>query len=241
MLSRWSRAARLAPSLTLEDLRQLRSDAKAIRRTVEQVIHVADERLLAPLGAGDGIERPLGSDWAWRPALWRGPVTPAGHAAAQSRATIGDEVTLFHDCRESELTLRQIRNTRAQDIAPFALRMDVFRFDGSFLSLVLDLPETGVQGLRRNHLMRLTMDVALERPLEIFCRLNVKHGPNTDQLVRELPAATGQQFVEFDLAYTKMNEKRVEKIWVDLIFEGPQMNQIVLHDLTFARHPRADI
>ena len=40
-----------------------------------------------------------------------------------------------------ELTLRQIRNTRESDVAPFGLRMDVFRFDGSFLSLVIDLPE----------------------------------------------------------------------------------------------------
>ncbi|MGD9917100.1 MAG: DUF6478 family protein [Paenirhodobacter sp.] len=241
MLARWARAARLAPTLSPGDLRQLRTDAKAIRREVDRVVHFADERLLLPAGGGDGIERPLGSDWAWRPELWRGPVAPCGIAAAESRAMLGQEVTLFHDCKVSELTLRQIRNTRAQDIAPYALRMDVFRFDGSFLSLVLDLPEAGVQGLRRNHLMRLTLDVELEKPLEIFCRLNVKHGPNTDQLVRELPLAAGERFVEFDLAYTKMNEKRVEKVWVDLIFEGPQMNQIVLHDLTFARHPRADI
>jgi len=241
MLSRWSRAARRAPSLDLATLTQLSGDAHALRREVERVLFVAEGRLGMPLGGGDGIERPLGSDWAWRPEIWRGPIVPQGIAAAESRAMLGSEVTLFHDCRESELTLRQVRNRREKDVAPYGLRMDVFRFDGSFLSLVLDLPEAGVQGLRRNHLIRLNMDLELERPLEVFCRLNVKHGPNTEQLVRELPLSWGQGSVEFDLAYTKMNEKRVEKAWVDLIFEGPQMNQVLVHDLTFARHPRADI
>ena len=47
--------------------------------------------------------------------------------------------------------------------------------------------------------------------------------------------------VEFDLAYTKVNEKRVERLWVDLIFEGPEMNQIILRDVTLSRRPRAEL
>ena len=47
--------------------------------------------------------------------------------------------------------------------------------------------------------------------------------------------------VEFDLAYTKMNEKRIERMWVDLIFVGPEMNQIILRDVTFSRRPRAEL
>ena len=119
--------------------------------------------------------------------------------------------------------------------------MDVFRFDGSFLSLVLELPEDVVQGLTRRHLLRMDAVVEMEKPLEIFARLNVRHGPNTEQIVRELPLHDDDVFVEFDLAYTKMNEKRVEKVWIDLIFEGPEMNEIVLRDLTFSRRPRAEL
>ncbi len=65
-----------------------------------------------------------------------------------------------------------------------------------------------------------------EKPLEIFARLNIKHGPNVEQIVRELPLDEEEVMVEFDLAYTKMNEKRVERMWLDLIFEGAEMNQI---------------
>ena len=69
---------------------------------------------------------------------------------------------MFHDCRVSELTVRQIRNTREADIAPFGFRMDVFRFDGSFLSLVIDLPEEAARGLKLRHLIRLDAIVELE-------------------------------------------------------------------------------
>ena len=159
----------------------------------------------------------------------------------ESNAKLGNRVTVFHDCEISELTFRQLRNTKETDLAPFGLRMDVFRFDGSFLSLVLNLPSSGCQGLLRTHLLRLDAIVEMEKPIQIFARLNVRHGPNTDQIVRELPLNDGSIMVEFDLAYTKMNEKRVEEMWVDLIFEGPEMNQVTIRDMTFSRNPRAEL
>jgi hypothetical protein len=240
MLRVWSRAARLAETADLATLRALRSRARAIRRRIDQVLHVADGRLTLPLVGPNSIARPLHCDWAWRPELWRGPVSPSGLAAVETRTAIGSEVTLHHDCQISELSLRQIRNTRERDVAPYGLRLDVFRFDGSFLSLVVDLPESGAQGLEKRHLVRLSVIVETEKKLEIFARLNVRHGPNTEQLVRELPLADEEVAVEFDLAYSNLNEKRVEKVWLDLIFEGPEMNQIVLRDLTLTRRPRSE-
>ena len=103
----------------------------------------------------------------------------------------------------------------------------------------MELPEAAAQGLTKQHLMRVDTIVEMERPLEIFARLNIKHGPNTEQVVRELPLNAETVQVEFDLAYSRLNEKRVEKIWLDLIFEGPRMNQVTLHDLTFSRRRRA--
>ena len=49
------------------------------------------------------------------------------------------------------------------------------------------------------------------------------------------------EIIEFDLAYSNLNEKRIERAWIDLIIEGPNMNQIVLRDLTFSRRPRAEL
>ena len=59
----------------------------------------------------------------------------------------------------------------------------------------------------------------MEKPLEIFARLNIKHGPNTEPIVRELPLHKADIVVEFDLAYSNLNEERVEKAWIDLILK----------------------
>lgn len=238
LAARWARATELAPGLAAPEAEAIVTEARTARRDLDRLLHAAEARLGAPL-TGDGIVRPLGCDWAWRPELWHGPVAPRGRVAAETRAQLGTEVTLFHDCTRSELTMRQIRN--AAGPAPFGLALDIFRFDGSFLSLVLDLPETGATGLRLSHLLRLDLQITLERPIEIYCRLNVQHGPNTEQLVRELPLYQAETYVDFDLGNTKLNEKRIEKAWIDLIFEGPQMNRIAITDLTLARHPRAEI
>ena len=241
MLGRWIRTADTLPLMDADSLRLARTRARAIRRELDRVILEADHRLALPVTGSNAMRKPLGTDWAWRPDLWRGAIAPAGITPAPAQTTICEGTSVFHDCRNSELTLRQIRNTREADIAPFGFRMDVFRFDGSFLSLVVDLPQDAVTGLGLRHLIRVDVTVELEAPLEIFVRLNVKHGPNTEQMVCELPLDGTDMMVEFDLTYSKINEKRVERMWLDLIFEGPEMNQIILRDLTVSRRPRAEV
>ncbi len=239
-LARWDAAARDAEKLDLSLLRQMRSQARQMRRRVDLVTHIADGRLTLPRIGSNAIRKPAQADWAYRPELWRGPISPVGISAVENRTRIGNAATIYHDCAISELTLRQVRNTREGDLAPFALRMDVFKFDGSFMSLVLDMPESAVDGLRRNHILRMEAEVETEKSLEIFARLNIKYGPNVEQVVRELPLDGRDIFVEFDLAHTKVSEKRLERMWLDLIFEGPEMNEINLRDITFSRRPRAD-
>lgn len=240
-LRRWSGLAKAARNMDLADLRAIRADARALNRPLRDLMHVADSRLMLPLIGSNAIQSPANSDWSYRPELWRGPIEPRGIAAVRTKAKLGAEAMVFHDCKISELTLRQIRNTHERDLAPFGLTMDVFKFDGTYLSLVLNLPETAVQGLKKKHLLRMDAIVEMEKPLEIFARLNIKHGPNTEQIVRELPLNQDEVMVEFDLAYTRLNEKRAERMWVELIFEGPQMNQIILRDITFSRRPRAEL
>ncbi len=238
---RWGVLAEKAKGMDLGALRTVRGRARLIRRQLDRLIHEADHRLALPVIGSNAMRRPMGTDWSWRPDLWKGPIPVPGFSTVPGRAQVCDGATVFHDCRSSELTVRQIRNTRDADLAPFGFRMDVFRFDGSFLSLVLDLPPEAALGLKLRHLIRLDVIVEMEKPLEIFARLNIKHGPNVEQVVRELPLAEEEVMVEFDLAYTKMNEKRVERLWVDLIFEGPEMNQIILRDVTLSRRPRAEL
>lgn len=237
---RWSRAARRAPEMPLAELRRERSMARKLLYSLHEMVAIAENRLALPMIGSNAFPKPHGTDWAWRPALWCLPLASPGMSSAPSKSKLGDELTLFHDCARSELTLRQVRNTREADLAPYGLRMDVFAFDGSFLSVVLDLPHGAVDGLKKRHLLRVSTIIEMEKPLEIFARLNIKHGPNTEQIVRELPLNEEEIVVEFDLAYTGLNEKRIERAWIDLIFENPEMSQVTLRDLTFSRRPRAE-
>lgn len=234
ILAYWARAARLVPDLPFGDLRLLRADAAGLRLALDRAVRGIDGRLARPL-SGDGITRPWGCDWAWRPEAWSMPLPALTLAGGESR--LGTEITVFHDAAAPQAMVRPVAPSGP---AACGIVCDVYGFDGSFLSLVLDLPDAGMAGLRRHHLLRLSARIVTERPMRIFSRLNIRHGPNTEQILRELPDGP-ERSVDFDLAYTRMNERRIEKLWIDLIFEAPGMNRIAIEDLTFLRHPRADI
>ena len=74
-----------------------------------------------------------------------------------------------------------------------------------------------------------------------FARLNVKHGPNLAQLVSDLPAEGGAVVVEFDLAHARIDDTRIERAWLDLIFNDMAMTGIALRDLVVSRRPRAEL
>ncbi len=238
----WSKAVRRAETMPISAVRRRLGQAELLSTRVAEFRRIAEDRLALPRIGADALRRADGADWAWRPEAFRYRAKVPGVAAAASGAAIDEAIRLFHDCDRSELTLRQTRNGREEDLSPFGLELDVFAFDGSFLSLAVDLPAEAAQNLRRDHIVRVDLDCALERPLEVFLRLNIRHGPNTEQVVRELPRGRAEaSTVEFDLAYTRLNERRSERMWLDIIFERPQMNRIWLRDLTFARRLRAEI
>jgi hypothetical protein len=47
--------------------------------------------------------------------------------------------------------------------------------------------------------------------------------------------------LEFDPEHLKINVNRVEKIWLDLVFETPNFNRISFIDLAFSKRPRVEI
>ncbi len=240
-LKRWREAARTAPDAELGTLRAQQRQARQLRTPLQELSHIADMRLALPRIGSTTFPRPPGTDWSWRPKAWRAGFAEPGIAGAQDRTALGNELTLFHDCPLAEIGMRQIRNTREGDFAPFGLTLEVFHFQGSYLSLVVEIPPASCKALKKRHLIQLGAVIERERPITIYARINVKNGPNTEQILLTLPDDTAETMIEFDLAYTQLNEKRAERIWVDLMFENPSMNQITIGDLNFSRYPRAEI
>ena len=236
----WERQSRNASTMDLAELHDLRTRARLIHNRINKLNHIAVFRLTLPVIGSKAIKKPQGTEWAHRPEAWSGPVNPSGMSSVASKSKIGNELALFHDCNASEMTLRQVRNNREEDLAPFGIRLDVFKFEGSFLSLAVEMPDTAVEGLKKEHIIRLTLIVDSERPQEMFARLNLRHGPNTEQIVRELDLSTREMFVEFDLFYTNFKEVRAQSLWFDLIFESPSMNQITIRDISVIRRRRAN-
>lgn len=237
---RWRRAAREASTLDADALKTMIGQARALRRRLDRALNVAETRV-SQFDAGAPVEAPLHSDWAYRPQPWSAPLTPHGAAMIASDTRLGSELAVFHDCPLGEITVRQQPSLTAGVGARYCLAVDVLRFDGDFLSFALDLPEEASAGLRKRHLVRADLTAEAERPLVLFARLNVVHGPNNEQIVQQTELSQGTWTLEFDLSHSTLNEGRVERMWLDLIFDAPQMNRILFHDLTLSRRPRAEL
>lgn len=182
------------------------------------------------------IPRPLHADWAWRPELWTGQVEGMPRDRVASGAALGREAKLFHDCPRAECAVRQLRHAAAVD-GVAGIEIETGPFEGAFLSLAIDLPLEAVQGLSRRHLLGVAITCEVTRHLNVYTRINVRHGPNLAQVVR---ARDGAVPVDLDMALADLDEDRVTAAWVDLIFEAPAMNRITLGDVTLSRRPRAE-
>ena len=103
------------------------------------------------------------------------------------------------------------------------------------------LPGAAVEGLKARHLVRAEMIIDCDRPVKAFARLNIRHGPNLAQPVSNLPDQHRDKVAEFDLAYAGLNDKRIERTWLDLILNDAAMSRIVIRDLVVSRRPRAEL
>jgi len=235
-LKRWRAAVARADTLDAVSLRLLATRARQLGAELDLVLSKAETRGARSTGA---VPRPGGTDWAWRPDLWSQPVRPAAHAPLPQALALSADTKAFHDCALGEIALRQIAAPR-DSAASHALNIDVLGFAGSYLSLVVTLPDAALKGLARRHILRLETRIATERAIGVYARLNIRHGPNTEQIARRLDLPGDPSLTEFDLGHTEFAESRVEGAWIDVIFERPAMNRIVISDLTLTRGVRAE-
>ena len=70
------------------------------------------------------------------------------------------------------------------DLAPYGLSLETYECKGSFLSLAIYLPREAVKGLAKNRIFEVEGELSLDHPMPVFVRLNVKHGPNVEELLQ---------------------------------------------------------
>ncbi|XDA98535.1 DUF6478 family protein [Sulfitobacter sp. LCG007] len=239
LVRHWARAARQAETARPQTLHRQATHARLLRTHLDRLILTAGDRL-APTDA-PAPARAHNTDWHWRPEPWSRRMDRPGLSDAASGTRFGTDTALFHDCPRREVILRQLRNPPSRDIAPFALSVDVYGFEGSFLSLALDLPDEALAGLRRAHVIRLDCSWTSEQPGAVYARLNLRQGPNGERILRQLPEGQSAGTVEFDLAYADLDPARTEQGWVDLIVERPEMNQVLFRDIALSRRLRAEV
>ncbi len=240
-LRMWAALAERAHEVDDGRLEWLGRQARRMKTHAARVAEMADRRRAVVPHLERPLDLPPSTDWSHRPAPWSVALDPKGHAPARRETAISDDVALYHDCDRGEICVRQLHGQTVDGAGPFGLQLDVFRFSGSFLSLVVRAPAEAAAGLSRDHVLRLAMLIESERPLDVHARLNLRNGPNTEQVNRAVDRAHVATVTEFDMAYVPFNEKWADHIWFDLFFDGPAMNQVIIRDLTLSRRLRADM
>ncbi|MEM6938949.1 MAG: DUF6478 family protein [Pseudomonadota bacterium] len=240
-VDRWKARADEVASTDMAALDARRAQARLLKSHLTRLIEAADARLTARYADAMPAQAPLNADWAWRPPLWTKPQGLLGQSELATGSQICDGLKMFFDGPTAELCISQTDALARAEGGPFALALDIYAFEGSFLSFVIDLPQEATDGMTTNAVVQLDFELQLETPIEVFSRLNLCYGPNTEPLVQDHVAEQSTQRAEFDLAYSALGQNRVERGWIDLIFQHPRMNQIVIHDLCVSRRPRAQL
>ncbi|QPH52952.1 DUF6478 family protein [Pontivivens ytuae] len=233
----WTRRLTRAEGVEAKVLRRWRAQSRRLLRLTRTLDELATRRLNGPVSTSAVIEVPPDATMVFRPALLATAQEPAGHAGPASNTAVAPGVTLFHDMPRADALIRQ----RPGPDGRHACEIELWGGGGSFLSLALALPEAEAQATRREDLIRLAYDIGAEHPTEIFARLNLSHGPNVEEVVRQVDLRAGTNWLEFDVFYTDFEPERVNEIWIDLMFDPRTANRITLRDILILRRPRLSL
>ncbi|MEL6679045.1 MAG: DUF6478 family protein [Pseudomonadota bacterium] len=228
----WARWGTPEPNLSTHSLRRIRRQARVGADTLRAVERAAQAALTGPEAVAGSCAPTRDAEGFTRPAVFDGNVDAAFHEAPESGLALGPDITLHHDL--SDATFSIALRSRGLVIEGYEVR-------GSFLSLALALPEADAPRTTRDRLVRLAYDFDMELAGPVFARLNLRHGPNVEQITRALDLEAAETWVEFDVFYTEYEPARGTGLWIDLIFEPPRMNRITIRDLAIMRRPRISL
>ena len=191
--------------------------------------------VISAIDVPEGFHVPPKTQWGFTPVLQNG-VTQGGISGNILTGTmLGPHVTVHHDGDGAQLSIGQ-----ADDYGK-GVGFDVGDFPCDFFSLAFELPLEGVLALGHQDLLRLVLRTQANEPFQAFARLNLNHGPNTEQVVRMIDIGAGESFAEFDVFYTEFEQKRAAGAWIDLIIKDPAHRRVALEEVIILRRARASL
>lgn len=214
---------------------------KAIARQATQ-LQTLLAHSIAKTGSDENIhpdnQRPIGTDWVWRPAVFGTNLPDSVCIPAFSPATLGRDLSLFHDCPLVQISLRQEYTAQPDR---FAIRLETFAFQGSYMSMVLEVPPAICADLHVDHLIRLSVCLDTKQPVTLSARLNAVHGSDVAQLQETLVAEGACRVAEFDLLDIPLARHGVDRFWIDIFIDCPAPSSLLLQEISVMRCQRADI
>ncbi len=183
----------------------------------------------------EGFHVPPKTQWGFTPSL-QSAITQDGISGNILTGTaLGPHVTLHHGGDGAQFSIQQ------PDDYGTGLAFEFGDFTSDFFSLAFEIPLEGVLNLGCQDLLRFVLRTQATAPFEAYVRLNLCHGPNTEQVVRMINIGAGESFAEFDIFYTDYEQKRAASAWIDLIINDPAQKWITLEEVVILRRARASL
>ncbi|MEM9059190.1 MAG: DUF6478 family protein [Pseudomonadota bacterium] len=144
----------------------------------------------------------------------------------------GEEIALgsklFHDCVRNGPGIGQTKN---------GLRIDCGAFDGSYVSLAVDLPAEQAAKIRVGMNLIVAFRAASSKALPVFLRAHFLNQEGREVLHDLIVIDSGARSVRFNLDGLRIPIDQPTSAWVDVILSDPAGTDVALEDIALEVRP----
>lgn len=156
----------------------------------------------------------------------------AGTAASGSK--ICPRMSLHHDAKNLAMTWYRVASH-----TPFpSLRMTCYRFDGSFVSLALEIPIKQSRMARPGHELAVSFGARASRPIALNTRLNLSVDDVIHSQASHRILHSARHEVVFQLNHLDLRAETTGAAWCDLMLRSPEMVEVDLYDVVLTLRDR---
>ena len=221
----WERQAKRA-----DDLSAFRQLTLRRRAELDRIAMKVEARLTRK----DQAEAPApGAEWTYRPDIFTLPQDQTIWTNPASGLHPGPGLSVYHDSGGGAFTLAQRPARGKGNDLRYELFFESYEFRGSYLSLVMGVPDH-VRRPKAGEVLAVEMDLAASRQVKAFMRLNMKATQTSDVLHADATIGDGRARFEFDMSFAAFEPTDRDQLWLDIIFDRPRMVEMSVRDLTLS-------